>query len=98
MSNVVSSNVIRFPVSRVSQPIGDFYVGRMDARTLVRISYTEIRRFLEGTQERIAGIQRERSERRIAEIKKYVNLEYATFPTSIILAVGHLELPAFLRP
>lgn len=78
---------IRFPVSKVSQPIGDFYVGRLDARTLVTISYTEIRRFIEGKQDKIAGIQRERSERRINEIKKYVNLDYATFPTSVIIAV-----------
>jgi DGQHR domain-containing protein len=78
---------IRIPVSKVSQPIGEFYVGRMDARTLVKISYTEIRRFLAGTQETIAGIQRERSEKRINEIRKYVNLDYATFPTSIILSV-----------
>ena len=78
---------IRFPVTKVSQPIGEFYVGRMDARTLVAISYTEIRRFIEGTQDKIAGIQRERSERRINEIKKYVNLDYATFPTSIIIAI-----------
>ena len=78
---------IRFPVTKVSQPIGDFYVGRMDARTLVAISYTKIRRFIAGTQDKIAGIQRERSKRRINEIKKYVNLDYATFPTSIIIAV-----------
>lgn len=78
---------VRIAVSKVSQPIGDFYVGRIDARTLIRISYTEIRRFVEGTQDRIAGIQRERSEKRIAEIKKYVNLDYATFPTSVIIAV-----------
>ena len=78
---------IRLPVAKVSQPIGDFYVGRMDAKRLVAISYTEIRRFLEGTQDKIAGIQRERSERRIKEIQKYVNLDYATFPTSIIIAV-----------
>ncbi|WP_099828249.1 DGQHR domain-containing protein [Oceaniglobus indicus] len=79
---------IVLPVSKVSQPIGDFYVGRLDARTLVNISYTEIRAFLEGTQEKIAGIQRERSPKRIEEIKKYVNLDYATFPTSIIIAVS----------
>ncbi len=78
---------IRLPVAKVSQPIGDFYVGRIDARRLIAISYTEIRRFMEGTQDTIAGIQRERSERRIKEIKKYVNLDYATFPTSIIIAV-----------
>jgi DGQHR domain-containing protein len=87
----VRSNIslpITVPVSRVSQPIGDFYVGRIDARVLVSISYTEIRAFLAGTQDKIAGIQRERSERRIKEIKKYVNLDYATFPTSVIIAVA----------
>ncbi|MBE0563188.1 MAG: DGQHR domain-containing protein [Ochrobactrum anthropi] len=74
-------------VTKVSQPIGDFYVGRIPARTLLRMSYVEIRRFQEGTQDRIAGIQRERSEGRIGEIKKYVNLDYATFPTSIVIAI-----------
>ena len=78
---------ISIPVSKVSQPIGDFYVGRIDARTLVRIAYTEIRQFVEGTQDRIAGIQRERSPKRIEELRRYVNVDYATFPTSIIIAV-----------
>lgn len=78
---------IRMAVTKVSQPIGDFYVGRVPARTLLKMSYVEIRRFEEGTQDRIAGIQRERSEGRIGEIKKYVNLDYATFPTSIVIAV-----------
>ncbi len=79
---------ITFPVTKVTQPIGDFYVGCIDARTLVKISYTEIRAFLEGTQDKIAGIQRERSEKRIKEIKKYVNLDYATFLTSIVIAIA----------
>lgn len=79
--------MVTFPVSKVSQPIGDFYVGRMSARDLIKISYTEIRAFNDGSQKKIAGIQRERSEKRIREIGKYVNLEYATFPTSIIISI-----------
>ena len=78
---------IRLPVAKVSQPIGDFYVGRIDSRKLSAISFTEIRRFKSGDQDTIAGIQRERSKGRIEQIKKYVNLDYATFPTSIIIAV-----------
>ena len=78
---------IRLPVAKVIQPIGEFYVGRIDANRLKAISYTEIRRFVAGTQDKIAGIQRERSEGRINQIKQYVNLDYATFPTSIIVAV-----------
>jgi DGQHR domain-containing protein len=78
---------IRIAVSKVSQPIGEFYVGRVESRVLRSMAYVEIRAFQEGTQKRIAGIQRERNEGRINEIKRYVNLEYATFPTSVIIAV-----------
>lgn len=87
MHNDIKTPII-LPVSKVEQPIGEFYVGTMDARTLTEISYTEIRAFIDGKQDTIAGIQRERSKKRIDEIKKYVNLDYATFPTSIIIAVA----------
>lgn len=87
MENEVNLPIV-LAVSKVSQPIGDFYVGRINARTLLAISYVEIRKFERGTQERIAGIQRERNEGRVNDIKRYVNLEYATFPTSIIIAVN----------
>lgn len=78
---------VQITVSKVSQPIGEFYVGRIESRELRAISYVEIRAFLAGTQRKIAGIQRERNEGRINEIKRYVNLEYATFPTSVIILV-----------
>lgn len=78
---------VEIAVSKVSQPIGEFYVGRIESRQLRAISYVEIRAFLEGTQKKIAGIQRERNEGRINEIKRYVDLEYATFPTSVIISV-----------
>lgn len=78
---------VRIAVSKVSQPIGEFYVGCVESRVLRSMAYVEIRAFHEGTQKKIAGIQRERNEGRINEIKRYVNLEYATFPTSVIIAV-----------
>ncbi|MCF7748499.1 DGQHR domain-containing protein [Sulfitobacter sp. M39] len=87
MRNDINIPIV-LPVSKVEQPIGEFYVGRVDARTLTKISYTEIRAFVDGKQDKIAGIQRERSKKRIDEIKKYVNLDYATFPTSVIIAVA----------
>lgn len=87
MCNNIKTPIV-LPVSKVNQPIGEFYVGRIDSRTLTTISYTEIRAFVEGRQDKIAGIQRERSPKRIADIKNYVNLDYATFPTSIIIAVA----------
>lgn len=78
---------VNIVVSKVSQPIGEFYVGRVESRVLRSMAYVEIRAFEKGTQKKIAGIQRERNEGRINEIKRYVNLEYATFPTSVIIAV-----------
>lgn len=59
----------------------------MESRVLRSMAYVEIRAFLEGNQKKIAGIQRERNLGRINEIKRYVNLEYATFPTSVIISV-----------
>lgn len=95
MENELSK--VQIAVSKVSQPIGEFYVGRVESRILRSISYVEIRAFLAGTQKKIAGIQRERNEGRINEIKRYVNLEYATFPTSVIIAVPPecVELEAY---
>lgn len=74
-------------VLRVDQPLGQFFIGAIDARVLNKISYTEIRRFEEGSQEKLGGIQRERDPKRIKELAKYVNFDYSTFPTSVILAL-----------
>ncbi|WP_417492036.1 DGQHR domain-containing protein [Maricaulis sp.] len=77
-----------FPVMRLHQPIGDFYVGKMTAKDLIEISWFDIRR-LNGDNgfEEYLGIQRKINEQRVQEIAKYVGLSDATFPTAVILAV-----------
>ena len=35
---------ISFPVIRISQPIGDFYVGSMKSKDLIDISFFDMRR------------------------------------------------------
>jgi len=79
---------ISFPVMRVSQPIGDFYVGKMTAEKLVDISWFDIRQ-LSGNNDLddYMGIQRKVSDSRVKEIAQYVRLTDATFPTAVILAV-----------
>lgn len=79
---------ITFPVMRVVQPIGDFFVGKMLAQELIDISWFDIRR-LSGRNhlDKYLGIQRQVSESRVKEIAKYVTLTDATFPTAVILAV-----------
>lgn len=74
-------------VLKVSQPIGEFFIGAIDAKALLEITTVDVRAFGRGQAGTIDGIQRELSKSRIKDLSGYVNLEYATFPTSIILAI-----------
>ncbi|MBB3230123.1 DGQHR domain-containing protein [Halomonas stenophila] len=74
-------------VLKVDQPIGEFYIGAIDSRDLLDIATVDIREFSEGNPGEIDGIQRELSPSRLNLLKEYVNLDYATFPTSVILAI-----------
>lgn len=80
---------IKFPVIKVSQPIGDYFIASIDAKELVEISYSDVRRLASAERdvERYLGIQRPVSKKRITEIKKYITGGDATFPTSVIIAV-----------
>lgn len=78
----VSLNVLK-----VDQPIGEFYIGAIRSDVLNRISTVDIRKFNEDDPDDIAGIQRELSKDRVKKISQYVNFEYATFPTSIVIAI-----------
>lgn len=77
---------IEIPVLRIHQPIGEFFVGVIDSKSLVDISYADIRA-MENRLDTYLGIQRRLSPDRVKELKKYVHSIDATFPTSIILAV-----------
>lgn len=80
---------IAFPVIKVSQPIGEFFIGRISAKDLVRISYSDVRR-IEGEQrdvEKYLGIQRPLDKSRVKKIKQYIQSPDASFPTGIVLAV-----------
>ncbi|MDO8926480.1 MAG: DGQHR domain-containing protein [Sideroxyarcus sp.] len=82
------------PILEVKQPVGSFYLGVIEARDLVAISFSDIRRTDGRDLERYIGIQRDLSEGRVSEIKKYVKNVDACFPTGIILAISneHVEL------
>lgn len=82
------------PILEVKQPVGDFYLGVIEARDLVAISFSDIRRTDGRDLERYIGIQRDLSEGRVSEIKKYVRNVDACFPTGIILSISneHVEL------
>ena len=80
---------VSFPVHKVSQPIGEFYVGVMNFQDLCDITRFDVRRMVKKRDvETYLGIQRPLNPRRVEELRKYVNTIDATFPTSIIIAVG----------
>lgn len=74
-------------VLKVTQPIGEFFIGAIDAKLLLDITTVDVRAFGKGQGGTIDGIQRELSKSRLKDLSQYVNLEYATFPTSVILAI-----------
>ena len=82
---------VSLSVLKVSQPIGEFFIGSITQADLLRISYTEVRSFIDGTQTDLAGIQRERSTKRVKELSEYVRYAYATFPTSVVLAIDERQ-------
>ncbi len=100
---------IKFQCLKVTQPIGEFYIGVMNHEDLIKITYVDIRRLDTGSEQRevevYTGIQRELSKNRVKEIAKYVNMVDATFPTGVIIhvnpddvvsydkATGTMELP-----
>src|SRR5208282_6420959 len=83
---------ISFPVLRFYQPIGEFYVGRIEARDLYSIAWVDIRRiFREREFETYLGIQRPLNPKRVTELQQYVQTVDATFPTGIIVAVDEVS-------
>jgi DGQHR domain-containing protein len=82
-------NYIECPCIEVTQPIGTFYLAAMGAKELAEITYADVRRIEDERRdiEVYLGIQRPLSSKRVAEISTYVNMEDASFPSSVILAI-----------
>jgi DGQHR domain-containing protein len=85
----MTANQITFSVIKVSQPLGEFFIGNMSARDLVRISYADVRRIAreERDVERYLGIQRPLDKPRVKKIKQYLHSLDASFPTGVVLAI-----------
>lgn len=79
---------VSLPVMEIRQPIGTFFIGKMNATELIEIADFDIRRLSRVDNiDTYLGIQRRLNEGRVQEIRKYVNTVDATFPTGVILAV-----------
>lgn len=76
---------ITLEVIKVIQPIGEVYIGKMDAERLFRMSTVD-RRHINNDDE-VIGVQRPLIPEKVKEIQKYLKTQNATFPNSIIVNV-----------
>lgn len=94
------SNYIEIKAIEIRQPIGSFYIGVINHKDLIKISYADKMRknpvynnsLGNNTIDEYLGIQRDLSSPRIKELSNYVNLMDATFPTSVLLAISSDKL------
>jgi DGQHR domain-containing protein len=83
-----NNRAVSFPVMKIDQPIGTFYVGKISAKDLIEISWFDVRRVRgEDDLDDYLGIQRNVNSKRVQEIASYVKLPDASFPTAVVLAV-----------
>jgi DGQHR domain-containing protein len=88
MSFTEDKRSLTLSVLKATQPIGDFYIGKIDSQTLCEITIFDIRHLVkENEMESYLGIQRRLDPRRVREISDYVRTTDACFPTAVILAV-----------
>ncbi|MGM8361012.1 DGQHR domain-containing protein [Flavobacterium sp. ARAG 55.4] len=90
---VINEQFIDIKCIKATQPIGQMFIGVIDSEDLEKITYADVRRLSEGSENRevedYIGIQRKLDTKRAKnEIGKYVNLVDATFPNSIILSIS----------
>lgn len=82
----------------ISQPIGKFYISKIDWSKLISIAKADIRRIEKEESREIEtylGIQRKLSQNRLKEIGEYVRNYDASFPTSVILHVKSVDRDDF---
>lgn len=82
---------ITIRVLKATQPIGEFYIGKIESKILCDITEFDIRHLVrENEMESYLGIQRRLDSKRVQEISEYVRTSDACFPTAVILAVRAL--------
>jgi DGQHR domain-containing protein len=81
---------ISFPCLKITQPIGEFFIGSIPSQILCDITWFDVRRIESEKRdvETYLGIQRPLHSKRVKEIKNYVETIDACFPTAVIIAVS----------
>ena len=79
------TDTIKITALRLMQPIGEVFIGRIQAKSLIELAKADIRRITSREMEVMSGIQRSLSQSRIPKIRKYIETVDASFPNAIIL-------------
>lgn len=76
-------------IIEIKQRVGEYYIASIRAEDLLKISYVDRMRMINGEDSRASylGIQRKLDIARVKKIAQYVMTRDSSFPTSILLAV-----------
>ena len=83
MRSLRRKKLMKFSFITVDQPVGRFYIAKINAEILIPISQSDTR-----TPYNSTGIQRKLNMERVKDIAKYCELTTAMFPTPIILSAN----------
>jgi DNA phosphorothioation-associated DGQHR protein 1 len=82
---------LTLPALKVEQPLGNFYVITISPEKLMSVSFSEPMKYVD-SKGKVRGSQRDKDEKRLRQIAKYIDSVEMAFPNSIILAANYNEL------
>ncbi|MCU0436018.1 MAG: DNA phosphorothioation-associated DGQHR protein 1 [Bacteroidia bacterium] len=82
---------LELPALKVNQPLGTFYVITLSAEKLLSISFSEPMSYKD-SKGNVKGSQRDKDEKRLRDIARYIDSVEMAFPNSIILAANYNQL------
>lgn len=81
----MSDQTLQFTAIRLTQPIGELFVGKISSDKLASLAKADIRRITSRELEKMSGIQRGLNSARVSDIAKYIETVDASFPNAFIL-------------
>lgn len=93
---------LKLPAIQVSQPLGPFYITRISADVLLKLTFADPLRitsagYADDKFYQMTGAQRVENKRRLTAISEFIKTSEAAFPNSIILAANYLKSGEFIE-
>lgn len=79
----MNDKILELEAFEVTQPIGSFYVAKLDYSKLIKMASTDMKNILNKSKNNI--YQRQFDSKRLPALKKYMEYANATFPNGILL-------------